>query len=42
MAKSGSDPALAAGLIEIAANLKEQVGEMPPPVTQKAPDVEDK
>jgi len=32
MAKTTSDPVLAAGLIEIAADLKDQAGELPPPV----------
>lgn len=40
MAKTASDPAFAAGLVEAAADLKEQVGELPRPDTPKAPDVE--
>jgi hypothetical protein len=40
MAQSTSDARVAAGLIEIVAALKEQAGELPPPVTQKAPDVQ--
>ena len=40
MAKTTSDPAVAAGLIEAAANLKDQAGELPPPVSAKAPDVQ--
>jgi hypothetical protein len=40
MAKTTSDPAIAAGLIEAAANLKDQAGELPPPVSVKAPDVQ--
>jgi hypothetical protein len=35
-----SDPAVAAGLIEAAANLKDQAGELPPQVSIKAPDVQ--
>ena len=40
MAKTTSDPAVAAGLIEAAANLKDQAGELPPPVSVQAPDVQ--
>jgi hypothetical protein len=40
MARTTSDPAVAAGLIEAAANLKDEVGELPPPVSIKAPDVQ--
>ena len=40
MAKTTSDPAVAVGLIEAAANLKDQAGELPPPVSVKAPDVQ--
>ena len=40
MAKTTSDPAVAAGLIEAAANLKDQAGELPPSVSAKAPDVQ--
>ena len=40
MAKTTSDAAIAAGLIEAAAKLKEQAGELPPPVSIKAPDVQ--
>jgi predicted Zn-dependent protease len=40
MAKTTSDPAVAAGLIEAAAKLKDQAGELPPPVSVKAPDVQ--
>jgi hypothetical protein len=39
MARATSDPGIAAGLVEAAANLKEQAGELPPPITAKAPDV---
>jgi hypothetical protein len=37
MAKSSSDPRVVAGLIEAAADLKDQAGELPPPL--KPPDV---
>jgi len=40
MARATSDPAVAAGLIEAAANLKDQAGELPPPASAKAPDVQ--
>ena len=40
MAKATSDPALAARLVEKAADLKDQVGEVPPPVSIKPPDVQ--
>jgi hypothetical protein len=33
MAKSTSDPKVAAGLVDVAADLKDQAGELPPPVT---------
>jgi hypothetical protein len=39
MAKTTSDPKVAAGLIEAASALKEQAGELPPPVSHKPPDV---
>jgi hypothetical protein len=39
MAKASSDPAFVAGLVEAAADLKEQVGELPAPDTSKEPDV---
>lgn len=39
MAQMTSDPNIAAALIQIAASLKEQIGELPPSVTQRAPDV---
>ena len=42
MAKTTSDSNLAAGLVQAAANLKEQAGELPPPVSVKAPDIQDK
>jgi hypothetical protein len=34
MAKTTSDPKVAAGLIEAAADLKDQAGELPPPVRE--------
>ncbi len=34
-----SDPKIAAGLVEAAAALKDQAGEVPPPISPKAPDV---
>ena len=40
MARAASDPAVAAGLIEVAAKLQDQAGELPPPVSAKAPDVQ--
>jgi hypothetical protein len=40
MAKSTSDSTVAAALVELAAQLKEQAGDLPPPVTQRAPDVQ--
>jgi hypothetical protein len=40
MAKTTSDPKVAAGLIEAAANLKEQAGELPPAISFKPPDVQ--
>ena len=40
MAKTTSDPAIAAGLIEAAAKLKDEAGELPPPVSAKAPGVQ--
>ena len=39
MARTTSDPAVAAGLIEAAAKLKDEAGELPPPASAKAPDV---
>ena len=42
MAQMTSDPNIAAALIQIAASLKEQIGELPPPVTHRAPDVREK
>ena len=40
MAKAASNPAVAAGLIEAAATLKDQAGELPPQETVQAPDVQ--
>jgi len=40
MAKTTSDPKVAAGLIEAAANLKEQAGELPPAISVKPSDVQ--
>jgi hypothetical protein len=40
MAKTTSDPKVAAGLIEAAANLKEQAGELPRAISVKPPDVQ--
>ena len=40
LAKTTSYPAVAAGLIEAAAKLKHEAGELPPPVTVKSPDVQ--
>lgn len=39
MAKTTSDPKIAAGLIEAAALLKDQSGDLPPPMSPKAPDI---
>jgi len=40
MAKATSNQEVAAGLIEAAADLKEQAGELPPPLSAKTPDVQ--
>ena len=40
MAKATSDPAVAVGLIEAASKLKDEAGELSPPVTVKAPDLQ--
>jgi hypothetical protein len=40
MAKTTSDPKVAAGLINAAADLKDQAGELPPPITATAPDIQ--
>jgi hypothetical protein len=39
MAQATSDPTVAAGLVEAAADLKDRVGELPVALTPKAPDV---
>ena len=41
MAKATSDPRVAAGLINVAADLRDQAGELPPPAPEakSAPDV---
>jgi hypothetical protein len=39
MAKTTSDPDVAAGLVSAAADLKDQAGELPPPVSSKPPDL---
>lgn len=40
MAKTTSDPEIAAALIGAAADLKDQTGELSPPLNSKAPDVQ--
>ncbi len=40
MAKTTSDPKVAAGLVEAAADLKDQAGELPPAISVKPPDVQ--
>jgi hypothetical protein len=40
MAKATADPTIAGRLVEAAADLQEQAGDLPPPVTTKAPDVQ--
>ena len=40
MAKATSDPAVAVGLIEAASKLKDEAGELSPPMSAKAPDVQ--
>ena len=40
MAKATSDPDVAAGLVRVAADLKEQAGELPPEISVKPPDVQ--
>jgi hypothetical protein len=39
MAKATSDPEIAAGLVRVAADLKDQAGELPPEVSVRPPDV---
>jgi hypothetical protein len=40
MAKTTSDPDLAARAVRVAADLKDQAGELPPKVSVKPPDVQ--
>jgi hypothetical protein len=40
MAKATSNQEVAAGLVDAAADLKEQAGELPPPPSPKAPDAQ--
>jgi hypothetical protein len=40
MARATSDPTIARRLVEAAADLQEQAGELPPLVAPKAPDVQ--
>ena len=40
MTKTTTDPNVAASLVRIAADLKDQADELPPPVSVKAPDVQ--
>jgi hypothetical protein len=40
MARATSDPKIAAGLVNAAASLKEQAGELPVPISPKAPDIQ--
>jgi hypothetical protein len=40
MAKTTSNQEIAARLVEAAAELKEQAGELPPPLSIRAPDVQ--
>ena len=42
MAKTTTDPDMAANLVRVAANLKDQVGELPPATSVKPPDVQRK
>jgi hypothetical protein len=39
MARATTDPNVAARLVEAAADLQEQAGELPPPTSPKAPDI---
>jgi len=39
MAKTTTDPKVAAGLVNAAADLKDQVGELPPAVSLKSKDI---
>jgi hypothetical protein len=40
MARATSDPEVAAGLVRVAADLKEQAGELPPAISAKSPDLQ--
>ena len=40
MAQASSDPSVTAALLEAATNLKEQAGELAPPVSVKPPDIQ--
>jgi len=40
MAKTTSDPDLAAGFVQAAADLKDQIGELPSSISTNAPDVQ--
>ena len=40
MAQATSDPKVAAALIEAASNLKDQAGELAPPISVKPPDIQ--
>jgi len=40
MAKATADPAVAAGLIEAAAKIRDEASELSPPMSAKAPDVQ--
>ena len=40
MEKATSDPRIAAALVDAAADLQEQAGELPPPINAKAPDMQ--
>ena len=40
MAHTTRDPGIAARLVEAAADLKEQAGDLPPPIILKAPDIQ--
>jgi hypothetical protein len=40
MARATSDPKIAAGLVNAAASLKEQAGELPVPISPNAPDIQ--
>jgi hypothetical protein len=40
MAKTTSDPDVAAGFVQVAADLKDQAGELPLPLSPQAPDIQ--